>query len=213
MQALAVQVLSLHHLPVAAVLNRLGHRPSQAAAAPEDPGLRAAILEFIGRTRVRIFSVEKSFRVKDGQIELNGYGFFSQMLLDRFRSPDSVLAMAASALEEDFLEIGRLQEQGEYQRAVILDAVLSEKVDFGLDFLEQQLAVTLRPAGRRLGRRFSCGYGDFSLRHQAFFYQALELGRYGITLSDKFILYPEKTVTALLPIYAPGGEGTKGEPK
>lgn len=88
------------------------------------------------------------------------------------------------------------------QDAVILDAVLSEKADFGLDFIEQELTLEWRRSGRIAGRRVSCGYGDFSLEHQQFFHRILEFNHFGIRLSDKFILDPEKTVTALLPIYS-----------
>jgi hypothetical protein len=67
------------------------------------------------------------------------------------------------------------------------------------------VTIELNRTGRYIGRRFSCGYGDFSLNYQQFFYEILEFEKYGIKINDKNILFPEKTVTALLPVF-PAGE-------
>jgi len=95
----------------------------------------------------------------------------------------------------------RLQAEGDIHQAVIMDAVLSEKVDYALDFIEKEITVELRRTGRHFGQRLSCGYDDFLLENQRFFYQVLNFANYGIQINERNILFPEKTVTALLPVY------------
>jgi cobalamin-dependent methionine synthase I len=110
--------------------------------------------------------------------------------------------MGAAARPQDVARLRDWQAAGELRSAVVLDAVLSEKADFGLDFIEQAVAQERRAQGATLGQRLSCGYGDFSLEHQDFFYNTLELSRHGIRLNERHIFEPEKTVTGLLPIFA-----------
>lgn len=203
MPELTVKTLSLAHMPPKSVWVRLGFRETASARAEIPASFADMVSQFTVETRVRIFFSEKPFAVTpDGLLYIGEYRFASRLVLERFGRPSSVLVMAASALPEDVDRIRAYQEAEDLQRAVILDAVLSEKTDFGLDFIEQEIAVELRRTGRTAGRRLSCGYGDFSLEHQKFFYNTLDLARYGIGLSERNILTPEKTVTALLPIYA-----------
>ena len=115
---------------------------------PFPPELAAAVNQFIADTRVRVFYVERPYAVTaEGEIDLGGYRFTSTLVRERFGSAASALVMGASALPEDAARIARFQDGGDLQRAVVLDAVLSEKADFGLDFIEQETASELRRAG------------------------------------------------------------------
>jgi len=190
-------------MPQKPVWVRLGYRESAAGRTEIPDSFTGLLGGFIADTRVRVFYVEKPFAVTpEGQLHIGEYRFASRLVSERFGHPSSVLVMGASALPEDADRVRRYQESGDLQRAVALDAVLSEKVDFGLDFVEQEAGVELRRTGRTIGRRLSCGYGDFSLEHQKFFYNTLTFERYGIGINERHILTPEKTVTALLPIYS-----------
>jgi len=202
MPDLIVKTLTLAHMPRKPVWTRLGFREQTSAREEILPTYEPILNQFIAETQVRLFYIEKPYRLTDGQIDLEGYRFTSHLVRERFGNASAAWVMGASARPEDVARIHRLHETGDLQRAVILDAVLSEKADFGLDFIEQEAAVVLRRSGRTLGRRLSCGYGDFSLEHQKFFYNTLAFDRYGIRISDRNILEPEKTVTALLPIYS-----------
>jgi len=46
-------------------------------------------------------------------------------------------------------------------------------------------------------RRYSAGYGDFSLENQQLMYERLHLKEIGVKITDTFILVPEKSVTAI----------------
>ena len=55
----------------------------------------------------------------------------------------------------------------------------------------------LRSARRLTRKRFSAGYGDFSLENQWDIYTLLSLGSIGITMTPTCVLIPEKSVTAV----------------
>jgi cobalamin-dependent methionine synthase I len=83
-------------------------------------------------------------------------------------------------------------------RAVVFDAAASETVDAALDWIEDFITRRLRREGCQLTKsRFSCGYGDLALPNQRLFYDLLDLKRFGVELTDQYILEPEKSVTAV----------------
>jgi hypothetical protein len=169
---LTEKVLRLNQMPVQPILTRLGYRESRADAAAILPKYGPLIERFVRETRVRIVYREAGFQVTADGVRLDDYAVETRLLRDRFQGADSVLLVAASILAEDFNQVQHLTEAGELQQAVVLDAVLSEKTDYALDFIQQELSAELRRAGRRFGQRLSCGYSDFSLSHQRYFLTA-----------------------------------------
>ena len=84
-------------------------------------------------------------------------------------------------------------------RAAVCDAVGSEGVEAAVDALELHLRQLFARSGRALGkRRFSPGYGDWSLEAQREFFRLIEMKKLGVELGDRLILSPEKTVTAMI---------------
>lgn len=201
MSELVTKLVNLNHMPQDPIWQRLGYRSQHSD--PEARGLYTPLIKkYLADTWVRIFYVERPVQVMADGLRLGDYALSSRLVLERFQQAEAALIMGASVRPEDEAQLRRLQEQHSLQEAVILDAVLSEKVDFALDFIEQEAAVGWRRSGRTGGRRLSCGYGDFSLAHQAFFHRILEFAKYGIRLNAAFVLEPEKSATALLPIYS-----------
>ncbi|MFP4363131.1 MAG: hypothetical protein ACLFR1_04615 [Spirochaetia bacterium] len=85
---------------------------------------------------------------------------------------------------------------------VIYDAVAGELADRGMDFINTKERARLIRSGAAVSKkRFSPGYGDFVLEHQSIFYRLLKLSQYNIQLTDSYIFIPEKTVTAVSPIF------------
>ncbi len=204
MGSLTVRTLPLVHLPRKPVWARLGFREGITdpnGVLPEDA---LWIERFIAETQVGSVRTVRSYRLDGETCEIEGYRFVSRLVRERFGAAREVLLMAAWARPEDVARLRAWQEAGDLRRALLLDAVLSEKADFGLDFIEQEEGQARRPRGETLGPRLSCGYGDFSLEHQKFFYNTLGLAAHGIVLNERNIFEPEKTVTGLLPIFAPG---------
>jgi len=202
MIGLTVKTARLNQMPVKPVLSRLGYRESRSNPEEILPKYGPVIERFVNETQVRLFYRETPLAVAENGIRLGEYAIASRLLRERFQGAAAALLSAASVLPDDFARLQAFSEHDQLQEAVILDAVLSEKVDFGLDFIQKELEAELRRQGQQFGPRLSAGYGDFDLKHQAYFYKALDLQRYGVRLNENFILFPEKTVTAVTPIYS-----------
>ncbi|HOK42227.1 MAG TPA: methionine synthase [Thermoclostridium caenicola] len=135
---------------------------------------------------------EDAVKLEDGTI-LSGKGL--AMLLSE--SQQAVL-MASTAGPRIMEEIRNLMDNGRASEAVILDAAASEIADAGLDFLMDYIGTLLRRQGKVLTRhRFSPGYGDVGLDQQAHLARLLDIGRLGVSLTETFILVPEKSVLAV----------------
>lgn len=191
----------MNSLSLVPVLTRLGYRESRTDPEPVRKKYASRLEKIVAETRVRVFYREAGLSIEGATVRVHEHVFTSRMIAERFARADRVLLLGASAVREDFERIHALQAEGNLEEAVLHDAVLSEKVDYGLDFLEQELITEYRRQGGRLGPRLSCGYGDFVLENQRFFYQALDFAHYGIRINEQFILDPEKTVTALAPLF------------
>lgn len=86
-------------------------------------------------------------------------------------------------------------------RAVIFQALGSERVEALCDAFCADLALDEDKKGNTLRPRFSPGYGDLSLELQRDIFTALDCGRsVGITLGDNLFMSPTKSVTAIIGI-------------
>ncbi|HPI92024.1 MAG TPA: hypothetical protein PLT09_04660 [Deltaproteobacteria bacterium] len=121
----------------------------------------------------------------------------SRALAVMLAGSSGVLLMGATA-GPDVMEAIASCSMGDLTRAVILDAVASEMTDAALSWIMDYVGQDLLRSARRLTRkRFSAGYGDFSLENQWDIYTLLSLGSIGITMTPTCVLIPEKSVTAV----------------
>lgn len=89
-------------------------------------------------------------------------------------------------------------KNGDGASAVIFDAVGSETAEAAVDWINTYISRELKRRGESLTpMRFSPGYGDFLLENQRHFFELLKLADFGVTLTDRYIFVPEKTVTAI----------------
>lgn len=136
---------------------------------------------------------EKGIIVLDGCKILKSSSLHS--LLQNSR--EAVLMAATSGLGITD-EIKRLQQAGEMAKALVYDAAASEITDAGLDWLMGFLKQKLIREGKVLtDMRYSPGYGDLDLSCQDVFFRMLSLKEWGIELTEKYMLVPEKSVTAI----------------
>ncbi|MBO7741451.1 MAG: hypothetical protein J6S21_02755 [Victivallales bacterium] len=93
-------------------------------------------------------------------------------------------------------------QAGDGARAAVLDAVGSECADAVMDALQTMAASVLSRQGYTLdSRRFSPGYGGWTLDAQQHFFRLLQLEQLDLELTDSRMLIPEKSVTAIAPLY------------
>ncbi len=136
--------------------------------------------------------------IRGGAITLaNGISFESRQLCGLFQGCEEVLLTAATAgnaiIERRDAEI----KGGNASLGIILDAVGSETADTGLDWMEEFLKAQSAKKARTITRRFSPGYGDLRLAYQKDIYDAMKLSKIGITITDRYLLSPEKSVIAV----------------
>ncbi|MBQ7226400.1 MAG: Vitamin B12 dependent methionine synthase activation subunit [Clostridia bacterium] len=81
-------------------------------------------------------------------------------------------------------------------RAAVFSASCSSLIESFCDYVNGELA-----RDKRCKPRFSCGYGDFCIKHQADILNVLEASkRLGVCLTDSYMMVPVKTVTAVIGI-------------
>ena len=108
-------------------------------------------------------------------------------------------ALLACTLGSGFDTLLRKEQARDMGRAVMLDACGSAWVESGCNAAEEELRARL--PGLFLTDRFSPGYGDLPLDIQPAVCAALDAGRrVGIHVSDRFLMNPMKSVTAVIGI-------------
>lgn len=126
------------------------------------------------------------------------YCFLSKAVAEFLKNSMQVVLMAGTVGHDIMSTIKSAINTEDAVKAMIYDAVASETADACLDWLCNHLKGELPRTGHILTKyRYSAGYGDFPLSEQKKFYELLKLNEMGITLSESYILNPEKTVTAL----------------
>ena len=89
-------------------------------------------------------------------------------------------------------------EAGHVEKALIFDVIGSEAVEAVANSLNSLLDTQARHVRSFLTMRFSPGYGDLSLEFQRIIYEELKLNELGIKINEKNLLYPQKTITAVI---------------
>jgi len=188
-------------LPMKAIYTRLGFKKGVTELNPaQEDKLVATIDEAAGAIHLKGAACMLDIvRVDRSGVELEDRTvFMSSALAGMLSGCAQVLLMGATAGREVMEEISSATQSENLTRAVILDAVASEMTDSGLDWIMDFMNQDLMRKARRLTKaRFSAGYGDFSLENQKAIHALLHLDKIGVSLTDRFILMPEKSVTAV----------------
>jgi hypothetical protein len=194
--------------PLKAIYRRLGYRKGLTQIRPDEARVLGdrieqarALITLKGAARRLPILSKTPLRIRipgDRSLE-------SAQLAALLADSQEVLLLGATAGSAVIEAIRRDTAQDNLTRAVVFDAAASEMVDAALDWMETYFSRELRREGRRLTKsRFSCGYGDLALENQKLFHELLELGRFGVELTEHSVLVPEKSVTAVAGIESTG---------
>ena len=118
----------------------------------------------------------------------------SDLLSDSF----AVIIMAVTIGYKIDTVISEEVHSGNYQSAFVYDVIGSEAAEAVAVSLYTFLSSLARQEKFTLTKRFSPGYGDFSLENQKLLFQELSLEDLNIKINDKHVLSPRKSITAVI---------------
>jgi hypothetical protein len=182
------------------ILMRMGYKKGITKMSPQD---KARIGDEIKKARMlcRLQGAYLKLKIADnksGSLELeNGAVFKSSKLCALLEKSGETVLMASTAGKEPVEARDREVTAGNGSAALIIDAVASETADAGLDWIQAFLNSQMAKQGRKLTTRYSPGYGDLDLSAQKVIYDALKLEKIGISITDRYLLIPEKSVLAI----------------
>lgn len=183
------------------ILTRLGYKKTKTVFSEEykeklDRMINEGILMcntkgIFGRYRI----VEKS----DKHVVLeNELVFEATGLANLLSNSLEVVLMASTVGSEITDKIRHEVESGDASFGVVLDAVASETADAALDWMVEFINKLIRREGKILTKmRYSPGYGDLPLIYQKKIFDALDLAKLGLTITERYMLLPEKSVIAI----------------
>ncbi len=182
------------------ILIRMGYKKGLTQIAPaEEAKIDAEIKKARGFCRLQgAYVTLKIAVIEPDSIELeDGPVFKSSKLSALLVNSREVVLMASAAGKEAVEARDREIAAGNGSTALIIDATASETADAGLDWIQGFLNGQLARKGRKLTTRFSPGYGGLDLSAQKIIYDILKPDKIGVSITDKFILSPEKSVLAI----------------
>ena len=160
-----------------------------------DEHLKAARALFTVRGRGVAFDINK---IASDRFILASHEIESALLMRMLAGSEKIYLMAATIPQHAVDEISTALGRGEGLRAIVFDAYASEYVDGALSvMMDRKNAMLKRTAQQLTKRRFSAGYGDLDIRYQKAFYDLLGMQTMNVSINDKYLLTPEKTVIAI----------------
>ena len=174
-------------------LRYLGYRRGRASG--QEVGEVQACLEQLRRavTPRHVYSLW-DVSLGDGTVTLGGVQIASRSLSGHLRGAERAIAFAATlGLGADRL-IKRLSGES-MASAVVANACASALIEHYCD----EATAAIETGGLFPLPRFSPGYGDFSIQHQADLARLTDCARkIGVTVTDSMLLSPAKSVTAII---------------
>jgi hypothetical protein len=183
------------------ILSRLGYQKGVTALNSDDVLLIEECIRqgsFLCKPEGVYLTVPVSSRSDSGIILDNGMSFGSLGLLKLLKDSSSVVLMAATVGREITERVSNEVEKGNAAAGLILDSVASQTADAALDWIVQMLNKILAREGKKLTKhRYSPGFGDLPLSYQKEIFEALKLYKLNMSITEKFMLVPEKSVIAI----------------
>ncbi len=193
-------------IPVKRIYSRLGFRPLSTKLTEKDRAKIDAVMQegLMACSLSGVYVRRKITKHDEQGIVLNdGTRWDSRKIADFLADSEEVFLIGATAGQEIVDLRERFLAEEDTYHAVILDAFASEMVESAVQWIHEYLTNSLRKELKILTtRRYSPGYGDFSLENQSSFVDLLHLDTLGVQLNDHYLLFPEKSVTAVVGIHS-----------
>lgn len=175
----------------------LGYQGAVPQAA-EQQKIEVVIAQLQQAVAPRHIYSEKTCKVYEGGVEIEGKRFDSALLARNLAGCERVILIAATLGVEADLRVRRYQARS-MAEAAIAQAVCAELLECYLDGVCQKIAQEKAKSGLFLRPRYSPGYGDLALETQRDFFALLDCSRrLGVSLTEGNMMTPTKSVTAFI---------------
>jgi hypothetical protein len=135
--------------------------------------------------------------ISEEEIELDGGHIFkfSKSIIDQLKGASYLLVGVVTI--GDFLEkkVSELFSQGEYPRALALDAVGTVAVE---DFSREVRKLSrqeVKEQGFKTSRHFSPGYGGWEVSQQDIIFKSIPADNIGVVLTKGYMMLPQKSLS------------------
>lgn len=146
------------------------------------------------------FETFKIVSKTDSSVELDTFGVIeSSSIASLLENCSDVVMFVVTVGSKIYEKTKFFSENKNVFKALVFDAIGSVAVEQSADEINEIVTMQAKLEGLKTTRRFSAGYGDFSVeKYQPLILDALDADKLGVSLTDSGIMLPEKTVTALL---------------
>ncbi|RMF97005.1 MAG: hypothetical protein D6734_02885 [Candidatus Schekmanbacteria bacterium] len=134
--------------------------------------------------------------ISNSGIEIEGGISLSEMTFKNFMSEISHILIALITIGPELEKrSSQLQTEGEYTRALILDAAGSSIVENAAGKLNHIIAEKCGLTEVEFSKRFSPGYGTFKLEEQRKIAKIIPFEKIGVSLTKNCMMIPQKSIT------------------
>ena len=142
-----------------------------------------------------VFRKDNEINIKNSNLVLKGEDIKKHLVFS-----DTCVLMAAT-IGSDVERKINLYERINLTKALVMDACATTAIEELCDYVENEIRDIVRRKCKNLNFRFSPGYGDLDIEIQKEFIKVIEANKkIGLTASSNNILFPRKSVTAIIGI-------------
>ncbi|MDO5576445.1 MAG: vitamin B12 dependent-methionine synthase activation domain-containing protein [Fibrobacter sp.] len=188
-------------LPLKMIMMRLGYRNTKTVlSVKQRENIQETIMDGFSMCKAqgcwRV--VEIAEKTEESVVLENGHVLKSKLLASLLKASSAVVFMASTVGSVIVDAATKAISDGDGAKAVIYDAVGGQCADVVMDWVNEYVRSQLmRKAQRLTVHRFSPGYGGLDLANQKQIYDLLKLDSLGLQLTERYMLLPEKSVTAI----------------
>ena len=190
-------------LPRARALARLGYnRHLTELDARQLATVEEALAAGFALCQPQGVMVRVGFKAEGDVMTLENGGTIASASLAKMLAGCGEMLLVAATMGGEIVEAAsEAITRGDGARGAIFDAVGSETADACLDWLQDYAGGNLSREGLALTKhRFSPGYGDLQLSVQSLLYKLLHFDKLGVSINDRHVLIPEKSVIGIVGI-------------
>ncbi|MCG8569154.1 MAG: hypothetical protein MJB14_03350 [Spirochaetes bacterium] len=185
------------------ILIRMGYNKHKTKISKQEISkIESVITRYQYLVHSRAVYLRTTVQIEDHSIKFANIHWESHKLAKFLAHCTELILIAVTAGDDLIIQRDKAIEEQQNYQAVVIDALASETVEAAAEWLQhyfQQLL--LREHKIPTQRRYSPGYGDFSLKAQQDFYHLLNLDQFALKLTSHYLFIPEKTITAIIGIH------------